>query len=68
MESTRCSSCSKKIGISTTFGCKCKGKYCALHRIPETHSCASLGDIRREGLALLEKKLEKVVAPKIIVC
>ena len=66
MESTRCSSCSKKIGISTTFTCKCQGKYCAVHRMPENHSCSSLKQIRADELARLEKKLEKVVAPKII--
>jgi predicted nucleic acid binding AN1-type Zn finger protein len=68
MESTRCSSCSKKIGIATTFTCKCSSKYCALHRMPESHSCSSLKQIREEELSRLEKKLEKVVAAKIIVC
>ncbi len=68
MESTRCSSCSKKIGISNTFTCKCQGKYCPVHRMPESHSCSSLKQMRDDELARLEKKLEKVVAPKIIAC
>ena len=37
----RCSfeGCNKKLTI-TDMECRCRNKYCQLHRIPETHDCS----------------------------
>ncbi|KAL1813834.1 hypothetical protein ACET3Z_023899 [Daucus carota] len=34
----RCSCCDKKIGL-LGFACRCGGKFCNMHRYPETHMC-----------------------------
>lgn len=58
----RCQVCNKKLGLMP-FECKCNGKFCALHRAPETHNCQF--DYKTEGCKKLENKLVKVVANKI---
>lgn len=60
---TRCLVCGKKLGLATTYVCRCGSKYCSLHRYPETHSCTY--DYKTEGRKLLEKNNPVVAAPKL---
>lgn len=36
----RCSSCSKKVGLTGGLECKCGQLFCSKHRYPESHSCS----------------------------
>lgn len=47
----RCSSCPQKLGLSTTYQCRCEGMFCAKHRYPETHACSF--DFKTEGRKIL---------------
>ena len=58
----RCGSCRKKLSL-TDFECRCKARFCALHRAPEEHACTF--DFKSHGLACLEKQLVKAVAEKV---
>jgi predicted nucleic acid binding AN1-type Zn finger protein len=58
----RCGSCRKKLAL-TVFECRCKIRFCALHRAPEEHACTF--DFKSHGLACLEKQLTKAVADKV---
>jgi len=60
---TRCSTCTKKLGIATTYQCRCGNKFCAQHRYPETHGCSY--DFKTEGRKFLEKNNPVVTAPKL---
>jgi len=54
-------SCSKK-PLSGLGDCKyCSGKYCAVHRLPEQHSCANLQDCKN---ASFNKNKEKLLSEK----
>jgi len=59
----RCFSCAKKLGIATTYQCRCGSQFCASHRYPETHTCTY--DYKSEGRKLLEKNNPVVTAPKL---
>lgn len=39
MEKKRCYFCEKKVGVITSFDCKCGHYFCSKHRLPETHHC-----------------------------
>ena len=58
----RCGGCRKKLAL-TDFECRCKTRFCALHRAPEEHACTF--DFKSHGLACLEKQLVKAVADKV---
>jgi predicted nucleic acid binding AN1-type Zn finger protein len=58
----RCGGCRKKLCL-TDFECRCKVRFCALHRAPEEHACPF--DFKSYGLAVLEKQLTKAVADKV---
>jgi len=63
--SNRCcfESCTKKpaLGIGD---CKfCHRKYCAAHRLPETHSCSNLQDCRQQSY---DKNKEKLIKEKCV--
>jgi predicted nucleic acid binding AN1-type Zn finger protein len=58
----RCGGCRKKLAL-TDFECRCKTRFCALHRAPEEHACTF--DFKSHGLAHLEKQLTKAVADKV---
>ena len=61
--SKRCGCCRKKLTV-VDFDCsKCKTRFCAMHRLPEQHSCGH--DFAAEGKKMLEKQLAKVVADKL---
>uniref|UniRef100_T2MA76 AN1-type zinc finger and ubiquitin domain-containing protein 1 n=1 Tax=Hydra vulgaris TaxID=6087 RepID=T2MA76_HYDVU len=59
----RCMVCSKKLGLATTYECRCSQKFCSVHRYPETHTCSF--DYKLDGRKLLEKNNPIVVAPKL---
>ena len=56
--------CKKKLGL-IPFDCPCEGKFCILHRQPETHDCTF--NHYSEKRAILEKTLmnQKIVGIKI---
>ena len=47
----RCEKCSRRLGVSSTYECRCGGLFCAQHRYSETHSCSF--DYRTAGRAML---------------
>lgn len=59
----RCSVCSKKLGLATTYHCRCGSAFCGTHRYPEAHPCDF--DFKTEGRKLLEKSNPVVAAPKL---
>ena len=56
--------CKKKLGL-IPFDCPCEGKFCILHRQPETHQCTF--NHYSEKRAILERTLmkQKTVPVKI---
>jgi predicted nucleic acid binding AN1-type Zn finger protein len=54
---SKCSKCNKFSFV--TFECKCGGKHCTFHRLPEKHDCLKIYDICREDYAKNEKKLNE---------
>jgi len=60
---TRCIVCAKKLGLATTYKCRCGNTFCSTHRYPETHTCSY--DYKTEGRKLLEKNNPVVNAPKL---
>jgi AN1-type zinc finger protein 5/6 len=65
VKSTRCAVCNKKVGL-LAFTCECSDmlKFCAQHRLPESHTCQF--DHKSKGLDLLETKLVKVAGSKMV--
>ena len=61
-EERRCGVCKKRL-LLTSIECRCKHKFCAIHRYPEEHACTY--DYKSEGRKALAKKLPKIVADKI---
>ena len=62
----RCSHCNTKIGITSTFFCRCGRPFCAEHRYAETHSCTY--DYKSEGrkfLHMANPLVEPQKLPKI---
>ncbi|KAK8390755.1 hypothetical protein O3P69_010456 [Scylla paramamosain] len=47
----RCEKCSRRLGVSSTYECRCGGLFCAQHRYAETHACSF--DYRTAGRAML---------------
>lgn len=47
----RCQQCSRRLGVSSTYECRCGGMFCAQHRYAETHPCTF--DYRTAGRAML---------------
>jgi len=60
----KCPVCSKKIGLATSFECKCGSTLCARCRMPEDHACPV--NYRDLGKRVLEKENPVVVAAKIV--
>ena len=56
MKSCRCLLCKKKLKI-TDFPCKCDGRYCVEHRLPESHNCPSIEIGREKYKDYLQEKL-----------
>lgn len=66
MTRVRCKECERKLDTvqAACGGCKCGAVFCSEHRLPENHSCTY--DHRSEGLAKLQKQLDKrVVSQKV---
>ena len=59
---SRCKLCDRKLG-TMQFPCKCGGRYCARHRVPEDHACTY--DHRTIGVKRLADSNPLVVAEKI---
>lgn len=48
--------------------CKyCKGKYCSIHRLPESHCCSEMSACKSKSHSILSERLlsEKCVADKL---
>jgi len=59
----RCYVCGKKLGLTTTYECRCGGNFCPKHRYPETHTCSF--DYKTEGRRMLARNNPVVTAPKL---
>lgn len=59
----KCPTCGKKPNMLGIV-CKCGGKFCMEHRMPEEHQCTY--DFKTQYREKLLEKLTKSVAPKII--
>ena len=59
----RCSVCTKKLGLATTFTCRCGLLLCAQHRYPETHRCTF--DYKGTGREVLRHQNPVVTAVKL---
>lgn len=55
--------CRIKLGLATTFVCRCSLEVCPKHRLPEDHLCKF--DHKELGKSLLTEQLVKVVGDKI---
>jgi hypothetical protein len=63
VEQKRCGACKKKLCLSDFACAKCTTRYCAMHRLPETHACPH--DFKKEGQTLLTKQNPRVIADKV---
>ena len=65
IKKNRCAVCNKKVGL-LGFTCPCSNSlvFCSAHRLPEEHKCSY--DHKSQALNILESKLVKVNAEKII--
>lgn len=68
-KSSRChaNGCNKKIG-TLPFACSyCSQKFCVIHRLPESHNCECIEQMRTMGKDKLEATLmkNKCVAAKV---
>lgn len=59
----RCAVCTKKLGLATTYHCRCGVAFCGVHRYPEAHPCDF--DFKTEGRKFLEKSNPVVAAQKL---
>ena len=61
----RCSfeGCRKKLSL-LDLECKCKNKYCLIHRLPENHNCSF--DFKTEGKISIKKNNPLVTNDKLI--
>ncbi|XP_015913773.1 AN1-type zinc finger protein 4 [Parasteatoda tepidariorum] len=59
----RCTTCSKKTGLATSYTCRCGKNFCASHRYAETHHCTY--DYKTEGRRLLQLNNPVVTASKL---
>ena len=59
----RCNHCKKKMGVME-YECKCKKKFCAACRLPESHNCTY--DFKTNNKLKLMKELVKIEPAKII--
>ncbi|GBN43962.1 AN1-type zinc finger protein 4 [Araneus ventricosus] len=62
-KSKRCSLCSKKTGLATSYTCRCGKNFCATHRYAEVHHCSY--DYKTEGRRLLQLNNPVVAASKL---
>ncbi|KAI8799999.1 hypothetical protein BJ742DRAFT_843468 [Cladochytrium replicatum] len=61
---TRCVQCRKKLGLASTFRCRCSGWFCASHRLPESHACKF--DYKVSGRMALSKENPVVKRDKLV--
>ncbi|XP_035211519.1 AN1-type zinc finger protein 6-like [Stegodyphus dumicola] len=59
----RCSLCSKKTGLATSYVCRCGKNFCASHRYAEVHNCSY--DYKTEGRRILQLNNPVVAASKL---
>lgn len=59
----RCSLCSKRTGLATSYSCRCGKNFCAPHRYAEVHHCSY--DYKTEGRRLLQLNNPVVAASKL---
>ena len=64
-KSLRCEICRKKVGLmGFTCACSDSSLFCALHRLPENHSC--LVNHGKKGRELLAERLVKIEGNKLV--
>ena len=54
--------CKKKLTI-TSFECSCSKKFCAIHRLPESHNCTF--DYKKEGQIKIKNNNPVIINEKI---
>ena len=59
----RCHCCHKKLGLTTSFACRCGHEFCGVHRYSDKHACTF--DYRNASRQSLEDQNPLVVAPKL---
>jgi predicted nucleic acid binding AN1-type Zn finger protein len=64
MDKIKCDKCNKKFGL-IVFDCKCKGKFCSLHKYSDTHNCSF--DFISEGREEFIKCNPKIAPSKLTV-
>ena len=64
----RCANCSKILSLANTFNCTCKNNFCSAHRLPESHSCSYVIQIKEKEIYYLQEQLVKVVGEKLERC
>lgn len=61
----RCSAADCKRKVILDIACRCAGKFCPIHRLPEDHACTF--DYKTEGKKQLSENLVKVTAEKVLI-
>ena len=59
----RCQVCNKKLSLYISFECRCKKKFCPVHRYASEHNCTF--DYKNEGRNQLIKDNPKIEPKKI---
>lgn len=59
-----CGKCGKRLGV-VNFECKCGERFCARHRLPESHACKY--DFKTQGKNGIKSQNPRIVAPKVVV-
>ncbi|KAB7502645.1 AN1-type zinc finger protein 4, partial [Armadillidium nasatum] len=59
----RCRQCKKKIGVATSYACRCGLVFCAQHRYAETHNCTY--DYKSAGKKIIEIANPLVIPEKL---
>lgn len=62
-QKNRCMQCSKRVGLASTYSCRCGGMFCASHRYAEAHACTF--NYKEEGRRVLARNNPVVTAPKL---
>jgi hypothetical protein len=65
-----CQYCGRSLGTELPFICKyCRGSFCSEHRLPESHKCAGLKQIKERAARgeipmFPEKRVAREIKPK----
>ncbi|CAH8649784.1 unnamed protein product [Schistosoma bovis] len=59
----RCSMCSRKIGITNSYTCRCDRSFCSVHRYAEVHACQY--DYKAEARRYIIESNPVITTPKL---